>query len=57
MPITTSDAGAERIEPVLDILKGIVSRPLDCIFSPKTVALIGATESPNSVGERCWRTS
>ncbi|HXR08181.1 MAG TPA: acetate--CoA ligase family protein, partial [Candidatus Acidoferrum sp.] len=50
MPITTSDAGARRIEPVLDILKGIVSRPLDCIFSPRTVALIGATESPNSVG-------
>jgi acetyltransferase len=25
-------------------------RPLDCIFAPKAVALIGATENPNSVG-------
>jgi hypothetical protein len=47
---TTSDAGSPRFEPVHDILKGTISRPLDCIFSPKAVALIGATESPNSVG-------
>jgi acetyltransferase len=25
-------------------------RPLDCIFAPKAVALVGATENPNSVG-------
>ncbi len=50
MPATTSPAGPERVEPVHDILKETLSRPLDCIFSPKAVALIGATESPNSVG-------
>ena len=26
------------------------ARPLDVFFSPKTVAVIGATETPNSVG-------
>ena len=25
-------------------------QPLDAIFSPKTIAVIGATEAPNSVG-------
>lgn len=36
-------------DPAHDIL-GYEQHPLDAIFSPKTVALIGATETPDSVG-------
>ena len=34
----------------LDLLRHSHSNPLDSIFSPKTVAVIGATENPGSVG-------
>jgi acetyltransferase len=50
MLITNSHAGSQRVDPAQDILRQALPRPLDCIFSPKTVALIGATESPGSVG-------
>ena len=50
MLTTPSPSGPERVEPAHDILRQALPRPLDCIFSPKAVALIGATESPNSVG-------
>ena len=50
MLTTTSQPGPQRLEPAHDILRQDQPRPLDCIFSPKTVAVIGATESPNSVG-------
>jgi acetyltransferase len=50
MLTTTSQAGPQRLEPAHDILRQALPRPLDCIFSPKAVALIGATESPGSVG-------
>ena len=36
-------------DPVGDVLK-YTGHPLDAIFQPKSVALIGATEKPNSVG-------
>jgi acetyltransferase len=36
-------------DPVHDVLR-YERNPLDAIFSPKNVALIGATETPNSVG-------
>jgi acetyltransferase len=48
MPTTTPQAGAQRLEPAHDILRQ--ARTLDCIFSPRAIALIGATESPGSVG-------
>jgi acetyltransferase len=50
MSITSSPKDAPRVEPAHDILKHAMPRPLDCIFAPKAVALIGATENPNSVG-------
>jgi len=50
MQTTPKPSGPDRLEPSQDILKQSVSRPLDCIFSPQSVALIGATESENSVG-------
>jgi acetyltransferase len=50
MHTTASQTGLQHIEPAHDILRQALPRPLDCIFSPKAVALIGATESPHSVG-------
>jgi len=50
MPTTPSPAAPQRVEPAHDILRQTLPRPLDCIFSPKAVALIGGTENPNSVG-------
>ena len=50
MLTTPSPSGPGRVEPACDILRQALPRPLDCIFSPKAVALIGATESANSVG-------
>jgi acetyltransferase len=50
MTTTPSPDGAQRIESAHDILRQTQPRPLDCIFSPNAVALIGATENPNSVG-------
>jgi acetyltransferase len=50
MHTTPKTPAPDRLEPSQDILKQSVSRPLDCIFSPRAVALIGATESENSVG-------
>ena len=38
------------IEPAHDVLRSARGNPLDAIFSPKTVAVIGATETPNKVG-------
>jgi len=37
-------------DPAHDILQGDRPQPLDAIFAPKTVALIGATENPGTVG-------
>ncbi len=37
-------------EPAHDLLRQTWRQPLDCILAPKTVAVIGATETPGSVG-------
>ncbi|MGA2176757.1 MAG: bifunctional acetate--CoA ligase family protein/GNAT family N-acetyltransferase [Verrucomicrobiota bacterium] len=50
MQTPPSHPSPQRVEPAHDILRQFPPRPLDCIFSPKAVALIGATESPASVG-------
>jgi acetyltransferase len=39
-----------RLETAHDILRQAGPQPLDAIFSPRSVALIGATEAPGSVG-------
>jgi hypothetical protein len=53
-----------RFELVHDVLRHARRNPLDAIFSPKNVAVIGATEKPGSVGcalsknvLRSWRRS
>lgn len=45
-PIVSSD----KLEAAHDILHQTRRRPLDPVFSPQTIAVIGATETPNSVG-------
>jgi acetyltransferase len=44
------DKHSERIESAHDILRQTQRRPLDFIFNPKSVAVIGATETAGSVG-------
>src|ERR1700734_1470300 len=48
MPTITSSSG--RIESAHDILRQTQRRPLDFIFHPRSIAVIGATEAPGSVG-------
>ncbi len=45
-------AGANQIanQPGHDHLPGFARRPLDAIFSPRSVAVIGASERPGSIG-------
>src|SRR5688500_5697865 len=44
-----STSEAQRTDPAHDLLRDL-RHPLDPIFSPTNVAVIGATETPNSVG-------
>ena len=46
----TTAAASQAIESAHDILHHTTRRPLDSIFSPKSVAVIGATETIGSVG-------
>ena len=50
--MTTPSAAAANptIESAHDILHQTSRRPLSSIFSPQSVAVIGATENPGSVG-------
>jgi acetyltransferase len=48
-PIPKSGAGKVLVDPAHDVLR-IEGHPLDPIFWPKTVAVIGATERQGSVG-------
>ncbi len=43
-------AGGNLPDPAHDVLRGDQRNPLDCIFAPKNVAVIGATEKMGSVG-------
>jgi acetyltransferase len=43
------DPGTRRTDPTYDILR-TQRRPLDALFSPRCVAVIGASERPGSVG-------
>jgi acetyltransferase len=45
-----SKPSQSRPEAAFDVLRSFPSRSLDAIFSPRSVALIGATEAPGSVG-------
>ena len=48
--MNTPDISSDKLEAAHDILHQTRRRPLDPIFSPQTIAVIGATETPNSVG-------
>jgi acetyltransferase len=48
--MTTPIISSDKLEAAHDILHQTRQRPLDPIFSPKSVAVIGATENPGSVG-------
>jgi len=48
--MTTPILSANKLEAAHDILHQMRRRPLDPIFSPQSIAIIGATEAQNSVG-------
>src|SRR5512133_1246971 len=45
----------QRPEAAHDILHQVTQHPLDPIFAPKVVAVIGATENPGSVGRTVFQ--
>lgn len=55
MQTTSTTANQQRVEPAHDILHQVRRHPLDSIFSPKVVAVIGATENKNSVGRTVFQ--
>lgn len=52
---TTSNSTSQRMEPAHDILRQVQGHPLDPLFSPKVVAVIGATENQGSVGRTVFQ--
>jgi acetyltransferase len=52
-PETTTNQ--QRPEAAHDILHQVTTHPLDSIFAPKVVAVIGATENPGSVGRTVFQ--
>src|SRR5512132_1143849 len=52
---TTTNPTTQRAEPAADILRQIRRHPLDPLFSPKVVAVIGATENKGSVGRTVFQ--
>jgi acetyltransferase len=55
MPTTTTSTTQRRVEPAHDILHQLRRQPLDTIFAPKVVAVIGATENRGSVGRTVFQ--
>src|SRR5215472_16309666 len=55
MATTTSTTTQRRVEPAHDILHQLRRQPLDTIFAPKVVAVIGATENRGSVGRTVFQ--
>ena len=45
----------QRVEPAHDVFHQIRSHPMDPLFSPKVVAVIGATENKGSVGRTVFQ--
>lgn len=48
--MSTNQPAQTKPEPSQDILRRSAPHPLTSVFAPKSVALIGATETPSSVG-------
>src|SRR5215510_8072295 len=55
METATQDKGQQRLSPAQDILHQTRRHPLDTIFAPKVVAVIGATETRGSVGRTVFQ--
>src|SRR6476620_11774411 len=55
MQTTPETPAKQRVEPAHDILHQIGSHPLDSIFAPKVVAVIGATENKGSVARTVFQ--
>ena len=51
---TLADSNSQPVESAHDILRAR-RHPLDSIFSPKVIAVIGATENPGSVGRTVFQ--
>src|ERR1039457_817305 len=51
---TLADSNPQPVESAHDILRAR-RHPLDSIFSPKVIAVIGATENPGSVGRTVFQ--
>jgi acetyltransferase len=45
----------QPISPAHDVLHRLPRHPLDAIFAPKSIAVIGATENPGSVGRTVFQ--
>ncbi len=52
---TNTSKNTQRPEAAHDILHQVASHPLNSIFDPKVVAVIGATENPGSVGRTVFQ--
>ena len=52
---SSTSSNSQRAEPAHDILRQVRRHPLDPMFSPKTVAVIGATENKGSVGRTVFQ--
>jgi acetyltransferase len=55
METATQDKGQQRLSPAQDILHQTRRHPLDPIFRPKAIAVIGATETQRSVGRTVFQ--
>lgn len=53
--IMQTTSSTQRVEQAHDILHQVTQHPLDAIFSPKVVAVIGATENKGSVGRTVFQ--
>src|SRR3954471_7360202 len=51
----TVSSDSQRVSSAHDILRQLGSHPLDTIFRPKVVAVIGATETRGSVGRTVFQ--
>src|SRR5512135_875624 len=51
----TTTNSQQRVEPAHDILHQVRRHPLDPLFAPKVVAVIGATENVGSVGRTVFQ--
>src|ERR1051325_3511961 len=52
---TMATSQPQRADSAHDILHGVRQHPLDPIFAPKVITVIGATENPGTVGRTVFQ--